>query len=173
MGDAVEDEELEAEDLEADDLEAEELENDEREVHYEDFDARIDHPRDLLVEVSEDYADDLEPDQLDYESEWEDELEELPADKSRSQTLGRGCLVAWFCRLHPVPNQMPGCERDCLWTRSDGEARPHCFGNYQGRGMLEPDNPLHARVVETCARCLQRSGCQVETAARRPDLSEL
>lgn len=150
------------------DDEDDELNTIERELHYEDLDASIDHPRDLLVEVPDDYADSLEPDQLDYESEWEDELEELPADLSRSQTPGRGCLVAWFCRLHPAPNLMPGCERDCLWTRSVSAARPHCFGYYQGSGMLEPGNPLLEQVRQTCSRCLQRSGCQVEASARRP-----
>ncbi len=120
------------------------------------------------IPVPPEYFADLEPDQLDYDSEWEDGLDELQPDLSHSVHPERGCLVAWHCRQHPVPNALPGCELSCVWTRNSSVKLPNCFGFYRGQGLVDPGEPLYDVVRQTCRRCLQQRLCAVEYTRRNP-----
>ncbi len=114
------------------------------------------------VPVPSDYYDDLEEDQLCYDEEWE----QLRPDFSRSQTGCRGCLVSWHCRLHPAPNEFPGCETACLWTYTAGAEAPHCWGHYRGTPVVAEGELLHPVLQRLCESCPLRQDCARETELR-------
>ncbi len=125
-------------------------------------DAPEERPPAEQIPVPTGWFDDLEEDQLDYESEWEDGREDFAPDLSRSVTFNRGCIVDWFCRKHPEPNDFRGCEADCLWTRDVAAEKPHCFGYHRGVSVLEDWGFLDEVVQTTCSRCVHERGCEAE-----------
>lgn len=135
---------------------------------YDDMDEEALEAERVEIPVPSDYYDDLQPDQLTYEAEWEDGFDELVPDLSRSLSPNRGCLVDWHCRRHPAPNDLPGCERGCVWTRDPREGLPHCFGLFRGQGLLEQGELLYEVVRQTCGRCLQQRLCASEYDRRNP-----
>ncbi len=134
---------------------------------YDDMDEEALEAERVEIPVPDDYYDDLEPDQLDYDSEWQDGLVDPPADMTRS--VGeRGCIVGWYCRQHPAPNELSGCEEACVWTRETGESRPHCFGMFGGQGLVGPGELLFEVVAATCRACLHQTACAAEYEQRHP-----